>query len=202
MGNTEPEGRGYHSRGYLPHFDQAGLVQFVTFRLADAVPHWLVERWREDLEARSEPRCEEARVRDSLRDRLERYADAGHGSCCLRDPQAAGVVTATLRSFDGVRYALLAWVVMPNHVHVVMRAGSHHALGTIVGGWKTYSARQVNASLGRRGPLWQRDYYDRYIRDEMHLARAVEYTEANPVIAGLVAAPEEWAFSSASRRAQ
>jgi putative transposase len=200
LDETMAEGRGYYSRGYLPHIDQPGLVQFVTFRLADAVPAWLIDRWREELAARWPLQADQTRSRDALRSRLERYADSGQGSCRLTDPRAASAVAQTLLHHDGPRYDLLAWAIMPSHVHAVVQTSPEQTLSSIVAAWKSCSARRVNAALGRRGPLWQRDYYDRYVRDDDHLARVVAYTEANPVAAGLVDSPEEWAFSSASHR--
>jgi REP element-mobilizing transposase RayT len=98
--------------------------------------------------------------------------------------------------FDGRRYRILAWCIMPNHVHVVVEPISANKLGTIVHTWKSFSAKQANRALGRSGPFWHRDYFDRFIRDEGHLARTVDYVENNPVKAGLVSATTAWPWSS------
>ena len=99
--------------------------------------------------------------------------------------------------FDSERYRLLAWVVMPNHAHVVAEVMDGWPLGDIVGAWKGASARRINRFFGLKGRLWQPGYFDRYIRDENHLRRAIVYVEENPVKAGFVADAEDWEFSSA-----
>ena len=104
--------RGWHSRGYLPHLDEPGRIQAITFRLADSLPRRLIESWADEL-ARMPPnqaRTEQAkRVADAL--------DSGLGACWLRQPELADIVETALMYFDGVRYHLLAWCVTPNHVH-------------------------------------------------------------------------------------
>ncbi len=183
---------GWHSRGYLPHLDAGHVVQFVTFRLADSVPAELVRRWREELEAtRNSTDLSTALIR-----RVERFADAGHGACHLRDPQVAWTVQSALRHFDGCHYDLLAWCIMPNHVHVLLRMTTpDRPLGGIVHSWKSFTAKQINQYLGRQGALWQRDYFDRYIRDQPHLEASVEYIRQNPVKAGLVEVAEHWPWT-------
>ena len=130
----------------------------------------------------------------------EAYLDAGHGSCVLREPVCANIVQDALLHFDGDRYRLLAWVVMPNHVHVLTQPLPGHGLADILQTWKRYSALHINRHLGRTGPLWRREYWDRFIRDERHYAAAVAYIEENPVKAGLAQAPGEWYWSSALLR--
>ena len=101
--------------------------------------------------------------------------------------------------FDGQLYRLLAWVVMPNHVHLAVEIWQT-PLVELMRDWKGYSARRINRLLGRCGKLWQDDYWDRYLRDEAHYRKVVHYIEWNPVKAGLVPSPEQWPFSSARFR--
>jgi REP element-mobilizing transposase RayT len=151
----------------------------------------LLKRWRQELGS-------DADVRAATKLRLAaRYEDAGHGSCLLRDPAHASIVEQALLHFDGERYRLLEWCIMPNHVHVLIHCLGGTTLGTIVRSWKTYTARQINASTGRSGALWAVDYFDRYIRDHEHLADAKAYIRRNPVKAGLCVNPEDWRWSSA-----
>ena len=178
----------WHSRGYLPHFEQPGAIQMITFRLADSLPPEVIETL--EREARAKPD-------DVRRRRLDAYLDAGYGECLFRDRRAARAIEETLRYGDGRRYRLLAWVVMPNHVHVLVETLGTHPLAEIVQAWKSLSARQINHLLGRRGRVWQPDYFDRVIRDERHLQRAIEYVHGNPIQAGLVDRPELWPHSSA-----
>jgi REP element-mobilizing transposase RayT len=139
----------------------------------------------------------EAVRRSQLIDRIERYLDAGVGSAVLRDARAAAIVERALRYHDGTRYDLHAWVVMPNHVHVLFTPREGFGLSEIVQAWKSVSARRINRLLSRRGRLWQEDYLDRYMRDARHCERTVGYIEWNPVEARLCERPEEWEFGSA-----
>jgi REP element-mobilizing transposase RayT len=169
----------------LPHFDGQSLQQVISWHLADSLPHDVAERMAaaaDDVETRRY---------------YEAYLDAGHGACVLRQPICANIMQDALLHFDGERYRLLAWVVMPNHVHVTVQPLPGHGLADILHGWKRHSALQINRHLGRTGPLWRREYWDRYIRDEQHYAAAVAYIEANPVKAGLVGEPQAWPWSSA-----
>ncbi len=187
--------RGWHSRGYLPHVDAQGLVQFVTFRLADSVPRELIQRWREELALDGNKDASDSR-HAALQKRVERYIDAGHGACHLSNPMAAKIVRESLLFFDGQRYRLLAWCVMPNHVHVLLEMTSaEHDLAGLVQSWKSYSARRINRLLGLSGPLWMPDYFDRYVRDSHHLAACLRYIRENPVKAGLVRSAGEWRWS-------
>jgi REP element-mobilizing transposase RayT len=105
-------------------------------------------------------------------------------------------------AFSGVtpRYLLLAWVVMPNHVHVLIEALPGHPTYSIVSKWKSFSARQANPLLGRSGQLWQADFFDRFVRDEAHYAAVVRYIEDNPVKARSVSQAKDWPFGSARLR--
>ena len=117
----------------------------------------------------------------------------------LRQPEIAALVQENLLHIDGTRYRLLAWVVMPNHVHAVIEI-SQTPLAEILHGWKSYTGKAANCLLKRTGDFWQAEYFDRYIRDEEHFRKAVRYIENNPVKAGRVKSPEEWIFGSASHR--
>ena len=184
---------GWYSRGYLPHFDEPGRVQAVTFRLADSLPSELLARLAAGLRAIPPERQDIERRR-----RLEAALDAGHGACHLARPEIAQLTEDALRHFDGQRYRLLAWCVMPNHVHALVEPLPPHALAAIVQTWKGFTAYAANRVLGRTGPFWQREYHDRFIRDSAHLNAARTYIEANPVNAKLAATPEAWPWSSAS----
>jgi REP element-mobilizing transposase RayT len=114
------------------------------------------------------------------------------------DPACASIVQKELLRLDGERYRLVAWCVMPNHVHVVIEQQLDIA-GT-VRRWKSWMAREINGLLGRSGPIWRREYFDRFARDEKHLQTMIQYVEANPVAAGLVASAVDWRWSSAAHR--
>ena len=182
--------RGWHQRGYLPHFDAPGVTQFVTFQLRDAFP----VTCRGEFEAILKEPDNSAKRR-----RLEAWLDRGHGECWLRRREVAALVEKILLEADGRDYRMQAWVVMPNHVHLVVDVWDV-PLVKLINGWKGKSSRQANKLLGRRGPFWQEDYYDTLIRDEAHLKRAIRYTEQNPVRAFLAKTARNWQWSSAGCR--
>lgn len=130
----------------------------------------------------------------------DRALDSGHGSCLLREPGCAALVEEALLRADAERYRLLAWCVMPNHVHVLAEQIEGFPLGDIVQAWKSASAHEINRTLRRKGRLWRREYFDRFMRDDDHLPSTIAYVENNPVAAKLVAAPTDWMWSSAKRR--
>jgi type I restriction enzyme R subunit len=170
----------------------------VTFRLADSLPAGKLTQWREEREAWFGARglapgtSMHAMSPDMLREYhgrftapILRWLDTGFGSCRLRDREAAQIVAEALRHFDGGKYALGAWVVMPNHVHVLVTPHEGSALSGIVQSWKSFSARQINALDGKRGSLWQKEFYDHIVRDDEQLGKLEEYIAANPVKAKL-----------------
>jgi len=180
-----PEFKGWHSRGYLPHFDSPETVQFVTFRLADSLPQEALARLR---------------LQGDALQRIDRDLDAGWGACWLKQPAIATLIETALLHFDAERYRLLAWCIMPNHVHVVFEIIDDYSLSKIVGSWKSFTAKRANDLLGRTGSFWESDYFDRYMRNEDHLERTIDYVEQNPVKAGLVANADDWPSGSARFR--
>src|SRR6476661_1326375 len=92
------------------------------------------------------------------------YWTHGWGACWLRSEPIARLAEDASLNFDGSRYRLHAWTVMPNHVHVLLTILPEHPLGTIVSSWKRFSAREANIKLGRSGAFWQTEYWDRFIR--------------------------------------
>jgi REP element-mobilizing transposase RayT len=181
---------GWHERGYLPHRDEPGLIQFVTFRLADSLPMSLRTEWEHFWQIK------EQRTR---RLELQAYLDRGRGECHLRRAEVAALVEAGLRHFHGDRYELRAWVVMPNHVHVLFRI-QKTAMAKIVESWKKYTARVSNQILGRSGAFWEADYWEMFMRDPEHEMTTCSYIESNPVKARLVNATKDWPWSSARFR--
>lgn len=185
--------KGWHRRGYLPHFDGEGLTQGVTFRLADAVPSEVLSRWRSELQ----PWTPVDQNRE-LHRRIDHWLDAGHGASVLCDPRAARIVQTALLHFDGDRYEMLNWCIMPNHVHALFSPLPGYDLSGIVHSWKSFTATKINRLLQRNGRLWMPDYFDRYIRDQAHFAQAMDYIDNNPVKAGLCSKPEDWLWCGAA----
>ena len=162
--------KGWYSRNYLPHLDAPGLLQMITCRLADALPAQAIEGIKQQTSSDIE-----------RQKKIAAWLDAGHGSCHLREPANAAIIEQAFWHFDGERYHLLAWCVMPNHFHVLIETLPQHPLAAIIHSWKSYSSRYINKRLGRTGTFWQREYFDRYIRDDQHLAAVIRYIHRNPV---------------------
>lgn len=186
------EPRGWHSRGYLPHYDDWAKTQFLTFNLADALPRKLVQQWQDELE-----RTKFVDRQRLLRRRVEKYLDLGEGECYLRRPEIAEMVIESLHHQARDYYKLYAWTVMPNHLHYLLRPLPGISLSLIMKRLKSYTAHRANKMLNRTGQFWHEDYWDRYIRNERHLLKVIEYIDNNPVKAGLCVTPGEWPYGSA-----
>lgn len=132
-----------------------------------------------------------------LQRRIERYLDQGYGEAFLKVPEVAKMVQDSLLKFDGSRYRLYSWVVMPNHVHCLMTRSEEYELSDILHSLKSFTSHEANKILNRHGQFWIEDYFDRYIRDQQHFERTVQYIENNPVKAGLCREPGDWPYSSA-----
>ncbi|MFT3744473.1 MAG: transposase [Pyrinomonadaceae bacterium] len=188
--------KGWHNRGYLPHYD-GRVYQFITFRLHDSLPQTVLRYFEEEARLGSfERNSREFRIK------IEEYLDTGMGDCILKIPTVAEIVENALFFYDGVRYRLIAWVIMPNHIHLLLIPLEGVSLSEIMRNLKGFTARMINKHLGLNGPVWQPDYFDRYIRDEDHYNKTVRYIENNPVNAKLVEKSRDWRFSSGSRRNQ
>jgi len=159
---------GWHSRGYLPHFDGGELAQFITFRLHDALPGSVLARLKEELKHEKPGELEAI-----MRRRVEAYLDQGHGSCYLKNSGLAMMVQNALLFHDKNKYRLSSWTIMPNHVHLLCTPVTGHSLAEIMHSLKSYTATEANKMLGRKGRFWQKEYFDRYIRNARHFAKVV-----------------------------
>jgi hypothetical protein len=108
--------KGWHSRGYLPHFDGGEICQFITLRLGDSLPQNVWRKWKLELQQEKD---EAAKI--IIYQRFEKYLDEGYGECFLKDERIAEQVKESLTHFDSIRYSLLAWVVMPNRIHFLIK---------------------------------------------------------------------------------
>ena len=174
-----------HSRGELPHLEKPGATYFVTFCTVGSND-------RPDVLARPIP-CEACAIATAS----EPTTSHRPRPRLLARPDTAGVVQQALLHFHQQRYWLWAWVVMPDHVHVLMTTFSDHRLGSILHSWKSYTANVINRVLSRRGRVWQRESFDHLVRSSHHATAFVTYIELNPVAAKLCRTPEAWPYSSA-----
>ena len=178
---------------HLPHWRLPHAAYFVTFRLADSIPRAILaeiqreaEEWRKkgplsDLEQEEWREFQRGRLR-----KLERLLDDGHGECMLRESRHRQAVVEALHHFEGERTEMLAYAVMPNHVHVLCRLRGGFELEKVCRSWKSFTGRNLQHHLGRKGTLWQDENFDRIIRDEAHYQATVRYIAKNPLKAGLL----------------
>jgi len=178
---------------YLPHWTREGAIYAINFRLADSVPQSVLRAWeaeREDIVRNAERRgtpltsYEHERLDYLYSEKVERYLHSGKGACWLKDEQIARIVSNALLQFNGERYRLYAWCIMPNHVHVVLQPISECSLPDILHSWKSFTSKEANKILCRKGTFWRTEYYDHLIRNDQDLAHHIEYAWSNPDKAG------------------
>jgi REP element-mobilizing transposase RayT len=186
-------------RNRLPHWHSTTAVYFVTWNLKDAIPDKArIALQREyDYEIRrltatrgNVSAADRARIQLVIRRRVELLLDRNHGECILGNGDCARIVADSLQHFDGDRYVLFSWSVMPNHVHVVFSCREGFTVDGIIGAWKGYTSKEINRVLNREGMVWQENYYDRCVRDERQFRRTLAYVVNNPSKAGM----SEWPF--------
>lgn len=181
------------NRGKLPHWYKAGATYFVTFRLADSLPKKKVEELKKDREMwkirikdKKELSREDWNLYNRLfNDRVEEWLHSGYGSCLLKKKENAEIMAKTLRFFDGERYNLDEWVIMPNHIHVLVRPKEGFHLNQILHSWKSYSAHMINKLENRKGELWMRESFDHIVRNEQSLEHYRKYIRENPIKGGM-----------------
>jgi putative transposase len=181
----------HQTRNHLPHWQQERATYFLTFRLGDSIPADLLRQWQRERDAWTlkhpkpwSPEAE-AEYHKNFSSRIDRHLDQGHGSCLFRDAENAAIVAGALRHFDRSRYLLHAWVIMPNHVHLLLTLGESESLARLVASWKRFSAVKIRRQTQDSGPLWQKDYFDRMIRDWDHFVNVARYIRRNPLKAKL-----------------
>jgi type I restriction enzyme R subunit len=183
--------------GHLPHWEQGSVWYFVTFRLADSIPSSVVEDIKQQREAWKRVHDPKNLPREALIEyhhlfsrRYEQLLRSGLGACILRDPANAQIVADALRFFDGQRYELDQHVVMPNHVHVLVKPHPGHHLANILHSLKSFTANRLNRRLGRTGQLWQHESYDHIVRNEEAMHALRRYIRENPTkVAGASSSP-------------
>lgn len=173
-------------RTRLPHREQKLKIQFVTFRLADSLPQSVLRdyKMRKESFLRQYPKPWD-RSTEILFDRqftsaMDSYLDNGLGSCVLAHPSVRQVLVDALDHFHNERYHMLAYVVMPNHVHMLLMPYDDYSLKSIMSSLKKFTARSINKITGTVGSLWEEDYFDVLIRSYNHYAGRLDYIRNNP----------------------
>jgi type I restriction enzyme R subunit len=189
----------------LPHWAQAGAMTFITWRTDDSIPPPVLAQWRADrcrwLRAQGidpnhpnwqaqlaalEPALQRE-FRLAFSERWHNELDAGHGACVLRRPELAQVVADSLRHFDGDRYVISDFVIMPNHIHLLAAFRDEPAMLAQCESWKHYTAVKINRSLGRKGRFWEQDDFDHLVRTQEQFQSLRRYIADNPSKARLPA---------------
>ncbi len=220
-------GAGHFHRRNLAHWQPGDAIIFVTYRLAGSLPADVLDRLREERRVLSKQPLREGeterekavragkRMLTSMDEVLHRVTTQADSPCYLSDRRVAQLVQDGLHYWEARRYRLHRYVIMPNHVHILIEPLSvaqavslcsqtddptHYSLSLIMQSLKGYSGRKANAILGRNGPFWQEESFDHWVRDKREYDRIVEYIDMNPVNAGLCCVPEEWKWSSAGEK--
>ena len=170
----------------LPHWHQNNKIQFITFRLADSLPQEKLaeltafkEQW---LAAHPQPWDQKTKDEYdyTIRRKIDRWLDQGFGECILQREDIRQIVANTLLLYHGRRYNLYRFVIMPNHVHLLLSPIGEEVSTRFIGSVKQYTANAINQALGRKGQVWQRNFFDRLVRDGNNFEAYVNYINQNP----------------------
>ncbi len=173
----------------LPHWRQDGKLYFITWRQEDSVAHVKREQLIRERKAFIERYGDPSTTRFStdvsrryyrlFRERVQRWLDAGDGSCVLRELRPRLIVRDALHHFEGYRYRLGSFAIAGNHVHALVLPVAGIDLSKIIHSWKSFTANEINRALGRRGPLWAVESYDHLVRSKESLGRIQAYIHAH-----------------------
>ncbi len=187
----------------LPHWAQDDRVVFITWRMQDSLPVDLLDTWRSQRSAwlrgrgldpenpdwksqlQELPASEVAEFHARFTEEWHRLLDQGHGSCALRDPACAAMVRDSLLHFEGDRYQMHGFVIMPNHVHLLVSFPDRQTLLEQCESWKRFTSTRLNRLLNRTGRFWQKDAFDHLVRGPVQYHRLVQYLADNPIHARL-----------------
>ena len=182
---------GRQTRNRLPHWEQESALYFVSFHLADSLPEAFrtqLERER-DIWLATHPKpwsqADEDEYNMLFLAVIDQWLDEGYGACPLRQPARSSVVADALLHFDGQRVDVMAFVVMPNHVHAAIVPRPGWNVEQLIQSWKQWTAKRINEHTGNAGKFWQEDYFDTIVRDREHHARVLRYIRNNPIKANL-----------------
>jgi REP element-mobilizing transposase RayT len=185
MSFFDPEASLVIRRGKLPHWRQEGAIYFVTFHLVDSLPQtkldWLRREKELWLHLNPEPHThsQQREYHERFIQTVDRWLDAGYGRCILAQPNCKTIMESSLLHFDGVRYELGEFVVMPNHVHAIVAPIGDCQLTRILHSWKSFSAHEFNRVLTSSTHIWHRESFDHIIRSAEHLAKFEAYIRNN-----------------------
>ena len=203
FGFFDPESKVDFSRRKLPHWEQRDAYYFLTWRTADSIPQSVLQQWLTERETWLQAHGINPVLKDWQREveklpeddhktfyreftlRWLQMLDDCHGECLLRNPSLSEIVAENLHHQNGDKYELEAWVIMPNHVHVLVGVPGRNAMKQLCRNWKNYTAKRINESLNRQGQLWQWESFDHLVRSPASLEKFRQYILKNPTKAQL-----------------
>lgn len=188
------------SRAFLPHWEQSGCTYFVTWRMADSIP---MEKLRALQSERTEWLAQHPKPWNDatwkefghrFEGRVQEWLDQGQGSRFLANPDARKIVSDALNFFDGQRYHLGDYVLMPNHVHVLFIPLPGHDLKKLLHSWKSFTSKEILKRCPEApNPFWLMESFDHIVRSEAQLRLYKDYIRENPIKAHLK--PGTWTHS-------
>jgi REP element-mobilizing transposase RayT len=210
-------------RRNLPHWQPEAQTFFVTFRLWNSLPSFVIERLKKEkerlsLESNDPSESQEEKSLRIARHIFECMDDAlaqessrnkNHTTLWLANPDIADLLQEAIIFRNGKEYDLHRYVIMPNHAHLLItplsKVGTERrsvptltvpALTRIMQGLKRWTALKANRILGRTGRFWQEESFDHCVRDQRAFHRIIRYIDANPIKAGLCEQPSKWRWCS------
>ncbi|MEN8128171.1 MAG: transposase [Planctomycetota bacterium] len=187
-----PTARKKVTRRNLPHWNQSEKMYFTTFRTADSIPQDRIKVFRQEKQLwqrnHSKPYNENEKAEHRLlfSDKMNTWLDNCHGKCLLRKPECVTVVRDAMEHFDKERYFLDHWVIMPNHVHVLLITCDGYNLSSILHSWKSFTSNQINRIYSWTGSFWQAETFDHIVRNAGQLEKYREYIKMNIAKAGVL----------------
>ncbi|MCH5246065.1 MAG: transposase [Muribaculaceae bacterium] len=172
--------------GNLPHWHQDETIQFVTFRVADSLPQdVLIELNRASEKFKQQHQLPwdlntKRKYREIISLAEEKLLDNGYGSCPFKSDKTRKILRESIFYNDGKDYEIIAYVIMPNHVHLLIQLFDDNKLDDILRSIKGYTARKINKLYNRTGKFWMRESFDRIVRNVNELLQYIEYIEMNP----------------------
>ena len=184
------------TRRNLPHWKQDGKLYFVTWRLGDSLPRHALDQLEADRKAwhrehGNKPIKDMTPIQkrawyDLFHQRVQKWLDAGSGSCVLRQDGPRRIMVDAFHHFHGERYMLGTFAVAQNHVHVLFAPLPGIDLSRILHSWKSFTGSAINKLVAREGPLWMDENFDQLVRHAIHLERIEDYIMAHSRIGAYV----------------
>jgi REP element-mobilizing transposase RayT len=197
-------GRRFHmitrTRGFLPHTEVPQGTYFLTFRLFDSLPRFVLSQYQQELEWKKRVQPNHSQILVNVyQAKIQKYLDSSYGNCWLRDPRIASFILDAFRKHQDDWYILHACTIMPNHVYALFSLKSANDLSEVIRNLKGSTAFYANKILQRSGIFWQREYFERIVKSKRQFEFVIRYTYRNPVKAGLCDDPFKWPWTRSSQ---